>query len=66
MWYQIVGIDLTHRQSEDIHDEALTECKVLIVKDGRSQEIAVELDEADLRQLENLLRRKVDKTLNGE
>lgn len=64
--YKIVGINLVHRAPEDIHDEALTECTVIIDQGNQTREIAVELNAADLKQIGNLLRQKVDQTLNGE
>lgn len=69
MWYEITGIDLVYRKPET--DASNPEgpsavCTVKIVQDGEARSETVTLNSADLRQLENLLRGKIDKVLNGE
>jgi hypothetical protein len=64
MWYQIISVHLEYEPVGGQKPYPVSTA-VTIEKDGETQEHVVLLDEADLRQLENLLRQEIDKLLNG-
>jgi len=66
MWYEITGVNLEYRKSDA--GEVLFPGKLtvtIVFENGQEKTVTPDMNAADMRQLENLLRRRIDKVLNG-
>ncbi len=66
MWYDIIGIKFEQGktdETENLYPQAIA--VTVKLEGGEVKTVNPELDSADMRQLENLLRKKLDKLVNG-
>ncbi len=66
MWYEIIGIKIEQGkidESENLYPQAVA--VTVKLESGEVKTVNPELDAADMRQFENLLRKKLDTLVNG-
>ncbi len=66
MWYEITGIKFEQGktdESENLYPQAVA--VTVKLESGEVKTLTPEFDAADMRQFENLLRKKLDQLVNG-